>query len=173
MSKPKIPVITIAHVALFVAMQIVLDRYLTINTQLTKINLSFVPIALCAMLYGPKWAGVTAGIADVIGAILVPLGPWYPPLTLTAIASGAVFGLFLHGHEGSLPRYILPAAINSFVISFGISTVFLHFLYGTPLLELYITRIIQCVFMFISRLALLPPLKAFSATLHKRVAFYR
>ena len=60
------------RVAVLAAMDVLLMNYLGIHTQYFKIGFSFVPIALCGMLYGAKWSTACAGLGDVIHCLLGP-----------------------------------------------------------------------------------------------------
>ena len=81
---------TIAQLAILVAMEVVLSRFLSINIWSNKIGFAFVPVAVTAMLYGPLTTGLTAAAADLIGALLFPSGPFFPGFTLTAFLGGVV-----------------------------------------------------------------------------------
>ena len=56
------------RVAVLAAMDVLLMNYLGIHTQYFKIGFSFVPIALCGMLYGAKWSTACAGVGDLVSA---------------------------------------------------------------------------------------------------------
>ena len=62
------------RVAVLAAMDVLLMNYLGIHTQYFKIGFSFVPIALCGMLYGAKWSTACAGLGDLINCLLGPYG---------------------------------------------------------------------------------------------------
>ena len=62
------------RVAVLAAMDVLLMNYLGIHTQYFKIGFSFVPIALCGMLYGAKWGTACAGLGDLINCFLGPYG---------------------------------------------------------------------------------------------------
>ena len=81
--------------ALLVALDIVLSRFGSINLWNTRIGFGFVPIVVAGMLLGPFKAAVTAAVADVIGALLVPTGAFFPPLTVTAVLRGILYGIML------------------------------------------------------------------------------
>lgn len=81
------------RVAVLAAMDVLLMNYLGIHTQYFKIGFSFVPIALCGMLYGAKWSTACAGVGDLINCLLGPYG-WYPPLTLSACLKRLFVRLF-------------------------------------------------------------------------------
>jgi hypothetical protein len=65
-------------------------------------------IAVCAMLYGPVLAAPPETGRPGGGAILFPIGPYFPGFTLSAVLTGVVFGVFLFHRENkwrtSLPR---------------------------------------------------------------------
>ena len=137
----------LVQVSLLVALEIVLSRFLSISAFNMKIGFGFVPILLCAMLYGPVWAGAAAAVADLLGALLFPIGPYFPGFTLTAALTGVVFGLFLYKREKLFPALAFAVGINCLVLSFGLNTVWIHILYGAPLLELFPVRALQCFVM--------------------------
>lgn len=144
MSKSKIPVRTLCHVALLVALEIVLNRFLSINTAGWKIGFSFVPIVICAMIYGPGWGAVAYAIADIIGALLFPMGTYHPGFTIFAAVRGAMYGYFLYRgtmNIGSLkikwdkirlfPNIIVPTVVNCIIVSLFIDTIWVAMLYGS------------------------------------------
>lgn len=81
--------------AVLVALDIVLSRFGSINLWNTRIGFGFVPIVVAGMLLGPFKAALTAGVADVIGALLVPTGAFFPGLTVTAVLRGILYGIML------------------------------------------------------------------------------
>ena len=87
MSK-KIPVRTVVYLGVLTALEIVLSRFLSISAWNIKIGFSFVPIAAAAMLFGPLPAAVAAALGDLLGAILFPIGPYFPGFTVTAFLTG-------------------------------------------------------------------------------------
>lgn len=140
---PKIDSKTMVQVSLLIALEIVLSRFLSIATPIMKIGFGFVPIAVCAMLYGPVLAGAAGGLADLVGAILFPIGPYFPGFTLSAVLTGVVFGVFLFHRENKWRYLIAAVCINCLIISLGLSTFWIHVLYGTPLDKLIPVRALQ------------------------------
>ena len=82
--------------ALLVALNIVLVRYLAINTALVKIGFGFLPLIVAAIYLGPVYTGVINAIADVIGVMMVPTAAFNPVFTLTAFLAGITYGIFLY-----------------------------------------------------------------------------
>ena len=70
--------------AMFVAVQIILSRFLSINLWNLKIGFSFIPIVLAGILLGPLSAGLVGLVADVLGATLFPIGAFFPGFSLTS-----------------------------------------------------------------------------------------
>lgn len=138
---------TIAQLAILVALEVVLSRFLSINLWSNKIGFAFVPIAVTAMLYGPVTTGVTAAVADLIGALLFPSGAFFPGFTLTAFLNGMVFSLALHNKQ-TAPRILLAVVIRELGFSLFLNTLWLSIMYNSPYWPLLTTaRLWQCLIM--------------------------
>lgn len=133
----KNPVRTITYLALLVALQIVLSRFLSINTAGLKIGFSFVPIVVAAALFGPIPAAIVNALADFLGAVLFPIGPYHPGFTVCAALTGLVYGWFLYIKKEEddrvpfFPNVVLPALISSVVFGLLINTTWVAMLYGS------------------------------------------
>lgn len=145
MSKPlfKFDLRTLVQVSILIAMEIVLSRFASIATPVVKIGFGFVPIAICAMFYGPVWAGIAGALADFIGAMLFPIGAFFPGFTLSAALTGVIFGLFLYKQAPSWGRLVAAVCTNSVFVSLGLGTLWLSILMGTPYFALLPTRLVQ------------------------------
>ncbi len=132
----------IAHIAVLVALEIVLSRFLSINTFNLKIGFSFVPVVAAALLYGPLGGAATAGLADFAGALLFPVGPYFPGFTLTAMLIGATYGVLLHRRQ-SMPRVIFATLIARLPLSLVVNTFWISILYGKAFFVLIPGRIVQ------------------------------
>ncbi len=128
--KKRISTRTISQIAAFIALEIVLNRFCSFNTMGLKIGFAFVPIALCAMLYGPWWAAVAGALSDIVGANLFPLGPYFPGFTVVAAMMGAVYGLFLYKKDKPrfFPDILSPTLINC-LLGLFLNTVWLSIIY--------------------------------------------
>ncbi len=134
------------YLALFLATELVLSRFLSIQTPIVKIGFAFLPIAMSAVMFGPFWAAACAGCADFLGAILFPVGPYFPGFTLTAILTGLVYGIFLYKNS-SWARVIIAVLIISLVLNLCLDTLWLHMLFGESYFVLLPTRILKSVIM--------------------------
>ena len=90
----KTTTIKVAIFAILIALQVVIAQFLTIHTEILKISLSFIPMVIAGRMFGFIGAGLIAGIGDVLQAFLFPVGAWFPPITITTVLIGMVFGLF-------------------------------------------------------------------------------
>lgn len=138
---------TMVLVALLIAIEIVLSRVCSIATPIVKIGFGFVPIAVCGMLFGPVWAGVAAGLADFVGAILFPIGAYFPGFTVSAILTGVIFGLLLRRENTSWQKLAAAVSLNCVGVSLCLTTLWISMLYGTPYLALLPTRVVQNLIM--------------------------
>ncbi len=145
--KRKINVRIVVIMGLMIAMQIILTRFLSIQAWNIKIGFGFIPIVITAIVLGPVEAGITAGIADFLGTIMFPIGPYFPGFTLTQVAMGITWGLFLN-KKMTLPRTIGACAVNNFVFSLFLNTLWISILYGSPYIALIPTRVMQAAFLF-------------------------
>ena len=143
---PKSTTRTLTLTALLTALEIVLSRFLSISAWNTKIGFAFVPVVIAALLLGPVWAGVAAALADFLGAVLFPVGPYFPGFTLTAFLMGAVYGLFLYRRQ-NIGRILGAVAVHQLALSLLLNTLWISLLYGSPYGPLLITRLPQCALL--------------------------
>jgi len=133
---------SIVIMALLIALQVILTRFLSFNQWNMRIGFGFVPVVMAAVMLGPISAALTGGIADFIGAILFPTGTYFPGFTLTAALMGLVFGLFLYKKQTFI-FVIVSVAVNQLILSLLLNTFWISVLYGSPFFGLIPTRVIQ------------------------------
>ncbi len=142
MQKFKFNTRTIVYLAVLVALEIVLNRFLSINTPVVKIGFAFVPIAVAGLLFGPIPAAIVAALADVLGAVLFPTGTIFLGITLTAFLKGINWGLFLNKKQ-SILNIVLAVLVDQIVLSYFLNSFWLSILMGAPYASLLATRIVQ------------------------------
>lgn len=118
---------------MLVALEVVLNRFLSINTFGLKIGFSFVPIVFAAIFFGPLTAGVIYAVSDFIGAVLFPIGPYFPGFTVSAALMGITYGIFLYGKEKPkfLKNVLPPVLINSVLLGLFVNTAWVSILYSS------------------------------------------
>ena len=169
MSKSRFSTRMLTTLALLTAVEIVLSRFLSINAWNIKIGFNFIPIVVAAILYGPLEAGIVAALGDFIGAILFPIGAYFPGFTLTAFLHGVVFGLFLYRKQGWL-QSIAAVSINQFILSLFLNTLWISVLYGSPYGPLLATRVIQCLLLTVVQLISIQAIARVLARYGKKVS---
>ncbi len=138
----------LVFLALFIALQIVLTRFLSIQTPIVRIGFSFLPLAISSMMFGPLLGGVAAAVADIIGMMLFPSGgAYFPGFTLTAFLTGAAYGLFLYNKPKTFIRITLAVVFVSLFINLGLDTLWIKMITGNAYLAILPTRVIKSLIM--------------------------
>lgn len=146
MNNNKFDAVKITRISLLIALEIVLSRFLSISTPITKIGFAFIPLSMIGMLYGPVYGCVAGALCDFIGAILFPIGAYFPGYTLTAALSGATYGYFLRdGGAKSTAKVAAATVIINIVYHLGINTYWTTLFTGKGYLALLPTRMISNV----------------------------
>lgn len=143
MGKNRMTTHFIVILSLLTSMEMILLRFCSISTWNLKIGFGFVPVVMAAMLYGPLAGGVVAALGDLLGAMLFPIGPYFPGFTLTAFLTGMVFGGFLHKKQNT-GRILGAVAVSQLLLSLLLNTLWISVLYGAPYWPLFLTRVAQC-----------------------------
>ncbi len=142
----KIDVKTMVSCAVLIAAAIVLSRFLSINTWNLKIGFTFIPVFLAGYLYGPVKGALVGGIADLLGAILVPIGAYFPGFTLTCALQGVTYGVFLRKKQ-TPSRILMAVGIVQLVLGLIVNTFWISIISGSPFKALLVTRLVQCLIM--------------------------
>lgn len=137
----------LTHMALLLAVEIVLSRFVSIPTPILKISVSFLPLSMVGILYGPFACCVVGGLADFIGAMLFPTGAYFPGFTLTAALTGLVYGLLLGGRPRSWWRIGLAVAIITVLLQLGLNTYWITWFTGKGYLALLPPRVFKTLAM--------------------------
>ncbi|MCD1146725.1 folate family ECF transporter S component [Peptoniphilus sp. KCTC 25270] len=125
-----------------IAVQIILTRILGIDLGVNqRITFAFIAIVVNGALLGPVTAGISGGIADILGFILKPTGAYFPGFTLTAVLTGVVYGLFFYKKEITISRIVLSNLIVSIPLNLFLGSYWLHLLLGSPMNTLLMGRL--------------------------------
>ena len=149
-------------VALMIAMTLIINR-LVPATPVYHLTVDFIPVFVVAVLFGPIWSALTYAIADTIGGILFPMGPFNPGITFTLLVIGFVFG-FIYYNKDINGKWLwiraFLAALATLVIKLFGTTYFLYLTYGGPngmgYIAYVISRIPNCLIFSALVLVLLP-----------------
>lgn len=130
-------------IALLIAINVVLTRFVAIQTPIVRIGFGFIPIALSAMFFGPIIGGITAALADIVGMMIFPQGAYFPGFTLTAFLGGAFYGIFLYNKPKTWLNILLAALTISIVANLGLNTLWLSMITGNAAIAIIVPRIIK------------------------------
>ena len=155
---------------------IVASRFLSVKTPIVVISFSFVPIMLSAVILGPKWSALIAGLGDLIGALLFPFGPYFVGYTISAALTGFIYGLFLYKKEEqeiSDEKFLFKIIISSVIvltfITIGLTTIWVYITSGKAISIIIPTRAttalimlpVQVMIMYVLEKALRKPIDKF------------
>ena len=172
--------------ALLLAILIISDRFLSINTNFFTINLSFIPSMIVAILLGPVYGALVLGLTDYIGAHLFPFGEYFPGFTVSAVLKGFICGLLLHpglketfletkigktkigniiskmllSKDSSIKRFMINLVITLIIVRFGINifiqAFWLNIIYGKAYVAIIMTRLVTQATMFVVQIIVAP-----------------
>lgn len=144
MSKNKKIILT----AILLAMLIILSRFLSIKTPITKISFAFIPTMLCAIWLGPKWTILLNVLGDVIGATLFPTGPYFVGYTISTAIAGFIYGILLYKKEINsytelqfTVRTIISVVLVAVIVNMGLNTLWTTITAGKAFIPLFLTRL--------------------------------
>lgn len=189
MQKTHQRIFTLVITALLVAMEIVLNRFVSFNTLGQKIGVSFIPGIAAAILFGPWASAAVNGVGDFLGAILFPIGPYHPGFTVCAVLMGLADGLFLHRDPVSIertgknasfsfrlhwekirffPNVLIPVLFNTLVLGLFVNTAWVSMLYGSKTYWGWLLyRLTEYAILIPLKLALIPVLLQLEKPLRK------
>lgn len=138
---------TIAFMGIFVALEIILTRFLSIQTPIVRIGFTFLPIAMSAIMFGPLFSGVAAALADIMGMMLFPSGMYFPGFTFTTFLTGIIYGSFLYKRPLSFALICFSVITAMFVVTLGLDTLWIYMITGQAFLAILPARIFKCIIM--------------------------
>jgi ECF transporter S component (folate family) len=161
--------------SLLLAILIVVERLVSIQTQFLRVSFAYVPIMLCGVLLGPAWSAGVAALGDLIGALMFPKGAFFPGFTLTALLSGLIYGLLLYNTKSNrqfLLRLIASTLIVGIFIHIGLNSLWLMIMYKRAFLAFASARVVANAIMvpievstiFLLKVFLDPAIKRFLDT---------
>lgn len=145
----------LVFLAILIAINVILTRYVSIRTPVVRIGFNFIAVALTSAFFGPLTGGLANVVADIVGMLISPLGDFFPGFTLSAFITGAVYGIFLHNKEITTKRIVGACAVNSLGVSLFLNTLWVHILSGADIRALLSVRIPQALFSFILHVIIL------------------
>lgn len=133
-----------AIIGLLMAIDLILTRFVAIQTPFTRITFGFLPAAILGALYGPWIAGTAGALTDLAGIALFNRGtPFFIGFTLSAFLGSFIYGLFLHRKRVSLTQVILAVVCITLFVNLMLNTVWLVLLYQEAWRAILPVRLLQ------------------------------
>ncbi len=139
----------LAIIALLIALNVVLSRFLSVNTTSLKIGFTFLTVMMAAYFFGAIGSMTVAGVADVIGALLFPVGPFFPGFTLTAVLTGLCYGLLMNKNI-TLVKISVAVLLSQFLGSGIVNTFWISYMYHSDFKTVLVTRLITQILPMIA-----------------------
>ena len=120
--------------ALLIALNIVIVRFLSVQTQTIRISFGLLPTALCSMLFGPWIGAISAFLSDFLGMMINSKGmAYFPGFGISEALYGLSFGLFLFKKEKNFARIIFCVVLQTVFIDIGLGSLWLRIFFKNPL----------------------------------------
>ncbi len=156
--------------AILIALEVILTRFVAINTPMLRIGFGFLPMVLVAILYGPWWAGGAYALSDFLGSMVFPTGAYFPGFTLSACITGIIYGFFLYRRKITWINSLLAVTIVLLGVNLLLNTAWLTIILGKGYLALLPARFIkELICIPIDTLLILVVNKVAERTLHPAV----
>lgn len=133
--------VNLAICAMLIALAIAVSSLSTYFSIGNKISFVHIFIAIIAMKYGPLIAGFSGGMIDIIQFFIKPVGAFNPLLTLGAVFTGIIFGLFLYKDDLKLWKVITACLSKAVFVSILFNSFALSLIYENTFLAFVIMRI--------------------------------
>ncbi|MEE3486777.1 MAG: folate family ECF transporter S component [Bulleidia sp.] len=121
----------LACMAAMIALKVVVGSffYIPVGENL-HVSLSFLLVAVDAMILGPVAGMVSGALTDIIGFMLVPNGPWFAGYTLTAMLGELVYALFFYRQKPDWKRCIASKVITNYGVNVLLGSLWSAMLYS-------------------------------------------
>ena len=161
--KSKLTLKEMAIIAILLACSIILSRFFSISTPITKISFSFVPLIISGRYFGTKGAMIVAGLGDLIGALLFPFGVYFPGYTLSEILRGYILGKSFR--KINLSRIVIAIILTQIVCSLALNSLSMTIFYENfrafsleKFISFIVMRTPQVAVMIVAQIAVSIPL---------------
>jgi ECF transporter S component (folate family) len=143
---PKVKKVVLA--GLLLAILIVFQRYISIETQILRLSFAYVPLILIGTFLGPAWGALIGVAGDLLGMLLMPKASFFAGFTLNALLIGLVYGFLLYNRPNNksyLIRLVIAVLTVHLFINLGLNTLWLSIMYKRAFMVLVASRIVANV----------------------------
>lgn len=123
----------IVFTSLFTAIGVVLELFTNFSLLggAVQVKLSFIPIGICGVMFGPFPAMICAFLTDFLRATVFPTGAYIPTLSLCQAVMGLIYGVAFYRQKLTLSRFSITAVINFLIVTLTLKSLCLAPVYYT------------------------------------------
>ncbi|MCX7883501.1 MAG: folate family ECF transporter S component [Caloramator sp.] len=137
----------LVYTSLLISLEIILTRFLSIQTPIVRISFGFIPIMISSVMFGPIIGGITGALSDIIGTFLFSTSGYFPGFTLSAFLSGFIYGVILYNNKFSVKRIVISVLLVSIIVNLGLNTIWLSIITKKAIFTIITLRIIKTAIM--------------------------
>ena len=112
--------------AVMIAMQIILSRYVGIQTQFVQTSLGFVPIAVTSAVCGPVYGALCAFISDFLGVVIAGTNVYSPLFAINAVLYALFYAFFLYKKERNVKNIVLSVVLQTVIVAIPLTPLWLY-----------------------------------------------
>ena len=136
----------LAAAGLLLAIQVVLDLFLSFYPLPSlKVSFGYLSLGLSGMLLGPVPAMLQGALADILGALIKPAGPYFPGYTLSGLLAGLAAGLALYQRGDKWYWVLVFRLFVCLFVNLGLNTLWYAVLYQKAFFAIASARLIKNV----------------------------
>ena len=129
--------------AMLLALQVVLGFFSISIGEYIRISFGYIALAAAGAILGPVAAPVNGALADILGFLIKPTGPYFPGFTITGLVNGLIYGVMFYQDEVSLKRILVTKLVADVVCNLILNTLWVNMLYGKAFFVLLPPRLIK------------------------------
>lgn len=142
--------------ALFVALEIIASRFLSVEFIDKKFSFTFIVTATMGALFGPWFAALAGVVSDIIGNGLFGKFGFFPGFTLTAAVTGFIYGYFLHKDDLKIKDIVIASVLVTLIPNALMNTLWVSIMTKNPFIVKLISRVPLQVMNLVIKLIVLP-----------------
>jgi len=122
----------LAVMAMLVAVRYVLSAFVIAPTpQFKMFTLAYIPTAMVAAMYGP-WAAIAFGlVADTVGYIAKPMGPYFPGYAISEMLTGFIYACCVYRQRITHLRMAIARLLILLLVILGLNFIWGSMLFGS------------------------------------------
>lgn len=120
----------ICMISLLIALHVAISSLFIPVGESLRIYFSFIPMCIASIIGGPVFALAYGMIADLLGVLLHPSGPFFPGYTLSSMLCALIFALFLYNTKITLSKIILSKLIMNVCVNVCLNSLWASILFN-------------------------------------------